>query len=239
MRKSLYTNHLPAYLSQIALVLAGIFTGVLATLTIGQAMAADEYSFLIRGDIVNVNSAEKTIKVNARLTSSAGENDLAGQTVEIQIKNALFYKYDNKLMKVRTTLGSLDVGQEVVVRGAKKTSGNYNASLIVKNYNTVKLRGTLQGQNVANATLEIDIDKLVRSADGKDYRPKSFAKGERVTVYYDADSTKFISRDGKSMNPDEVANNNEKITIEGIEVRYGSRFVAGPDAKVTDGRFKF
>lgn len=220
--------------------------GVVAVAAVGalghfwqSADAADEYTFLIRGDVVEVDSAQKTMKVNSRITSSAGENDFAGQTVEIQVGKAAFFKYDNKLRKVRATLGSFDVGQEVVIKGAKKSGGNYNASWVVKNYHNVKLRGTLQGHNVDNGTLEIDIDKLVRTADGKAYRTATFPKGDRVTVYYDKDSTKFISRGGTSMNPDEVANNNEQITVEGLEVRYGSRFVAGPDAKVTDGRFKF
>lgn len=204
-----------------------------------QAQASDEFTFLIRGDVVEIDASQKTMKINSRHTSSAGENDFAGQTVEIQVGKTVFYKYNNKLVKVRTTLGSFDVGQEVVIKGAKKSGGNYNASWVVKNYHTVNLRGTLQGHDVANAVLEIDVDKLVRVADGKDYRVKTFPKGDRVKVYYDKDSTKFISRDGNAMNPDEVANDNEKITVEGIDVRFGSRFVAGPDAKVTDGRFKF
>lgn len=239
MRTSLLTNPLPAHTMKIVAVVVATAVGGLVILIWNQAYADDTYTFLIRGDVVQVDTAEKTMKINSRHTSSAGENDLGGQTIEFQVKSALFYKYDKKMKKVRTTLGAFDVGQEVVVKGAKKSGGNYNASIVIRNNNTVNLRGTLQGHDVANAILEIDIDKLIRVADSKDYRTKSFPKGDRVKVYYDKDSTKFISRDGKNMNPDEVANNNEKITVEGIDVRYGSRFVAGPDTKVTDGRFKF
>lgn len=223
------------------MALAAIAIVVFGSLTLAwrQASAADEYTFLIRGDVVEVDTAHKTIKINSRHTSTAGENELGGQTVEFSVSKAVYYKYNNKLVKVRATLGAFNVGDEVVARGAKKSGGNFNISTLVLNYHKVNLRGTLQGHNVADGILEIDIDKMVRPADGKDYRIKTFPKGQRVKVYYDKDSTKFISRDGREMNTDEVANNNERITVEGIDVRFGSRLIAGPDAKVTDGRFKF
>lgn len=238
-KKSILTRRFPHHVGWS--IRGGAVVAIVALGVVGWqgVSAADDYAFLIRGDIVGIDTAEKSIKINARHTSSAGENDLGGHTIEYKVKNAIFFKYNDKFKKVRTTLGAFDVGQEVVVKGAKKSGGNYNASVVTRNDNTVNLRGTLQGHDVANGILEIDIDKLVRKSDGGNYRTKSFPKGDRVKVYYDKDSTKFISRDGKEMNPDEVANNNEKITVERIDVRYGSRFVAGPDAKVTDGRFKF
>ncbi len=224
----------------VQFALVGAVVVVLA-LAWNQTYGANEYKLLIRGDVVEVDAANKTITVNSRHIGlgNAGENDLAGKSIEFNVKSAAFYKYDKNLKKVRTTLGAFTNGDEIILSGAKKAGGNYNASVITRNDNMVNIRGILQGHNVANGTLEIDINKLVRAADGKNYRPTNFKVGDRVTVYYDKDSTKFISRDGKEMNPDEVANNNEKVTVHGINVRFGSRFEAGPDAKVTDGRYKF
>jgi hypothetical protein len=235
MRSFLLTNPL-TWVTAVAIA---------ATLFIGfawhQALAADEYKFLVRGDVVEIDKANKTSTVNSRHVGlgAAGENDLAGKSVEMNINQAIYYKYDSKLNKVRTTLGSLNVGDEVVVSGAKKSGGNYTVGWIVRNDHKVNLRGIVQGHDVSNGILEIDIDKLVRVATGKAYQPKIFVAGQRVKVYYDKDSTKFFSRAGKEMEPDQIANNNEKITVEGIDVRFGSRFVAGPEAKVTDDKYKF
>jgi len=233
MRSLLLTNPL-TWVVAVALV---------ATAFIGfawhQALAADEYKFLVRGDIIDIDTARKTVTVNSRHTSSAGENDLKGQDVEMNINQAIFYKYDNKLNKVRATMGAFAPGDEVVISGVKKSEGNYTAAWMVRNDHKVNLRGILQGHDVEEGILEIDIDKLVRPGNGQPYQPKSFVKGQRVKVHYDKDSTKFVSRAGAHMEPDQVANNNEKITVEGIVVRFGSRFVAGPEAKVTDDKFTF
>ena len=231
MRTSLFTK---VALAVVALAAVGVLGHLWQS-----AEAADEYTFLIRGDVVAINTGEKTITVNSRHTSSAGENDLGGQSVEIQVKGAAFYKYDNKLNKVRTTLGSFDVGQEVVVKGAKKSEGHYNASWVVRNYHMVNIRGAVDSHDVANNFLKINLDKVVRVADKKAYRPSTFTTSDIITVYYDEDSTKFLSRDGNSMNEDEISNDGEQITVENAEVRYGSRFIAGPDAKITDGKYKF
>jgi hypothetical protein len=224
------------FMAAVGVAVVSIFTAV----TWQQAEAADEYVFLVRGDITDIDSAQKTITVNSRYVGlgNAGENDLAGNSVEMSVSKALFFKYNAKGTKVRTTLGSFNVGDEVVVKGAKKSGGNYNASVVTLNDNKVNLRGVLQGHDVGNKILEIDINKIVTASNGKMYRPASFKVGERVNVYY-GNSTKFFSRDGVEINPDEVANDNEQVTVTGLDVRFGSRLVAGPDAKVTDGRYKF
>ena len=235
MRSFLLTNPL-TWVTGVALV-AAVFIGF----AWHQALAADQYKFLVRGDITEIDAPHKTITVTSRHIGlgKAGENDLAGEAVEMNINQAIFYKYDKNLAKVRTTLGALSVGDEVVVSGAKKSGGNYTVAWVVRNDNKVNLRGILQGHDVAEGILEIDINKLVRVANGQAYQPKSFVAGQRIKVHYDKDSTKFISRDGRAMNPDEVANDNEQITVQGLDVRFGSRFVAGPESTVTDGRWKF
>ena len=204
------------------------------------AAAADQYVFLVRGDITDIDAAHKTVTVNSRYVGlgNAGENDLAGKAVEMSVSKAIYFKYNATGTKVRTTLGSFNVGDEVVVRGAKKDGGNFNVSVMTLNDNKVNLRGILQGQDVDAKYLEIDINKMVTASNGKIYKPSTFKVGDRVRVYY-GNGTKFYSRDGKEMNPDEVSNDNEQITVKGINVRFGSRLEAGPDATVTDGRYKF
>lgn len=205
----------------------------------GASATKDAYSFIVRGDVIQVDRKGNTITVYSRHTSADATSDLSGQTVEFTMTGAKVYKYNDKMQKIRTTAGSLNVGDEVVMRGNKRKAEHFNVSTITKNYHVVHLRGVIQGHDVSNARLEVDIDKMVRKADKASYRTGVFKKGERVNVYYDKDSTKFVNINGNEINPDEVANKNEKVTVEGLEVRYGSRLVAGPEAKVTDGKYTF
>lgn len=216
------------------------FTAILLTLLVWQASAStSDYNFLIRGDIKQVDSVQRSMKVYVRLVAAGNENDLAGQTVEIKTDDSIFYKYNSSLKKIRTTLGSFDVGNEVVIKGAKRTSGNYNASWIVRNDNSVNIRGTVDTQSLQSNYLDINVDKVVRKANGKAFRASQYPVSTIIRVYYDDDSTKFLSRDGNAMNEDELSNNSEKITITNVDYRNGGRFVAGPDSTIHDGKYTF
>lgn len=221
------------------IVLAIVFVGTLVFYGSSAEAVKSTYKFVIRGDVLEVDRAGNTVRVYSRFTSADAKDELAGSVVEFNVAGAKIYKYNEKLKKGRVTLGALKVGDEVVMEGNKRSSTRFNVSKITKNYHTVNLTGILQGHDVANATFEIDIEKLQRKADNKPYRTTTFPKGERLIVYYDNDSTKILSQGGSEINPDEIANSNEKITVSGITVQYGSRFVAGPDASVRDGKYLF
>lgn len=220
------------------LTLIVILLTAIGTLSSRTTDAGIDYVFWARGDVMQIDKANNTIKVYSRHNSDTGEHDLAGQTVEFNIKDARFYKYDNTLRKVRVTLGSLNEGDEVVLNGAKKNGSTYTVSKVTKNYHTVKLRGTVEGHDKANRILTIQINSILRTADKKAYRTSEFAVGTDLKVYYGS-GTKILNISGTEINADEIANNREKITIDNIQVKYGSRFEAGPDAKITDGKYTF
>ncbi|MEX1997617.1 MAG: hypothetical protein WEA04_03000 [Candidatus Andersenbacteria bacterium] len=224
-------------------VSAWLYGGMVAVLLLGlifaarQSSAADRYTFLMRGDVMKLDAANKNIHVYIRHVNSAAEHD-AGQTIEIDVRSATFYNYDSKQRKVRTTLGSLAVGDEVVIRGTGG-SGIYNADWVVENDNLVKVLGTVDTQDVSNNFLKVEIESVTFQSTGKAYKANIFKKGAVVRVYYDEDSVKFISRDGNAMRADEIANNGEKITLKNIKVKYGSRFeadAAAPVSEITDGK---
>jgi hypothetical protein len=224
-----------------------LFLGMIAFAN--HSSAADEYTFLVRGDVMQVDGSQKTIKVYSRWTNSAAENDMGGQTVEINVKSAAFYKYDDKQRKVRTTLGSIDRGDEVVVRGAKKAGGNYNASWVVRNDNLVDIKGTVDSHTIGGhretndyGILKVNLESMVFSSTGKAYKASAYPKSTVIRVFYDKDSVKFKSREGKDMNADEMKNSNEKVTLENVRVKYGSRFEGTgqtPVMVVTDDKWLF
>lgn len=197
-------------------------------------------TFLIRGDVVKFDKTNSTVHVYFRHTNSAAEH-FAGETHEINLKSAQLYKYDSKQRKVASTFGTTldDTGYEVVARGTFDDSNQFKANWLVRNDNTVRLRGHVRGHSISNNYLEVDIDTVQYQATQKAYKATQFPKDTRVRIFYDDDSTKFISRDGNTMNEDEISNNDEMITFERIDVRYGGRFVADVSSTITDNKWKF
>lgn len=227
--------------SGLTVLLAG---AVAVALAIGALMMAFPSqaagTFLVRGDVVKFDKTNATAHVYFRHVNSAA-NNYAGEVHEINLKNAKFYKYDSKQRKIASTFGSTldNTGYEVVVRGTFDDSNQFKGSWLVRNDNTVRVRGYVRGQNVANNYLEVELDTVQYQATHKSYKTKQFMKGDRVRVYYDEDSTKFISRGGSRMEEDQMANNDEKVTLEGIDVRNGGRFVADINSTITDDKWKF
>lgn len=214
----------------IAFLLVG---GALFFGNFGRA-ASDSYIFTGRGDVIQVDRANNTLKVYVRHTSAGATDDLAGKVTEFNITGATFYGYNNQGKKVRVTVGSLDVGDEVALRGAKRSSDRYNLSTVTENDNRVTVKGTLKTHDKSNRILTIELGSVVKKTDGKAFRSATFSKGSRVIVYY-ATSTKFRSKAGNELNPDDLANNSEPVEVRGAIVRYGSRFEVAGDAVVIDG----
>lgn len=203
------------------------------------SQAEDRYAFLIRGDVMEIDTANKNVKIYFRHVNSAAEHD-QGQTIEVNVRRATFYKYNMARQKIRTTLGTLALGDEVVVKGLAG-AGTYDASWVVENDNLVKILGTVESHNPANNYLQVDLSSIVYESTGKAYKASSYTKGDVVRIYYDEDSAKFTSRDGVAMNSDEISNNNEKVTLRNIKVKYGSRLEADastPVSEIIDGRHK-
>jgi hypothetical protein len=158
--------------------------------------------------------------------------------LEINVSKAIFYKYDSKQRKVRGTFGGLAQGDEVVISG-RGGDGSFDAAWVVENDNLVKVLGTVDSHDVTNNFIKVTLDSVTFQSTGKAYKPKTFVKGDVIRVYYDEDSVKFLSREGKAMNEDEITDDGEKITIKNAKVKYGSRFeadAATPVSEIRDGK---
>lgn len=195
-------------------------------------------AFAIRGDVVKYDKTSGTVHVYFRHVNSAAEH-FAGEVHEINVKNAKFYKYDAKQRKVAATFGTTldNSGYEVAVSGTVDGSNAFKANWLVRNDHNARLRGYVRGHNTQSNYLTVEVDTAQYQATSKAYRGTSY-KDKTVRVYY-ADNTKFVSRDGKTMNEDEISNNDEKVTIENVQVRFGSRFEADVKSTITDGKWKF
>jgi len=196
-------------------------------------------TFLIRGDVVRYDKGNGTVDVYFRHTNSAAEH-FAGEIHEINVNNSKFYKYDSKQKKVASTFGSTldNSGYEVVVRGTVDGSNAFKANWLVRNDNTVRIRGNVRGHDTTNNYLEIELDTTQYQATKKPYKATTFTKGKTVRVYY-ADNSKFRSRDNNTMQEDEITNDDEKVTLENVQVRFGSRFVGDVKTSIRDGKWTF
>ncbi len=224
----------------IFLVGAGLIAVALVAFVVGTTPSTEAATFLIRGDVTRYDKTNGTVHVYIRHTNSAAEH-FAGEVHEINVKNADFYKYDSKQRKVRSTFGTTldNSGYEVVLRGSVDDSNSFKANWLVRNDSTVKLRGYVRGHDVANNYLTVELDTVQFQKTGKAYRATTFPATTSIRVYYDQDSTKFRSRDNNAMNEDEISNNDEKVTIDNIEVKYGSRFEADVKSTIRDGKWTF
>lgn len=223
----------------IGWVLAGT-AGVALIWAVATANSEAAGTFLIRGDVMQFDKANGNFQIYIRHANSVADS-FRGERHEINANSATFYKYDSKQQKVRSTFGGTidNTGYEVVVKGTVDDSNKFKATWVVRNDNTVKIRGTVRGQSISNNYLTVELDQVLFQATGKAYKPTIFTKGERVRVHYDEDSTKFKSRDGVNMNEDEFSNNDEKVTLDNVQIKFGSRFEANVDSTITDGKWLF
>lgn len=221
-----------------------IAAGALSLAAIGVLIkttpSTEAATFLIRGDVTKFDKANGNFHLYIRHTNSAAEK-YAGETHEIKAQNATFYTYDKNQKKVRSTFGTtIDNNNiEVVVRGTVDDSNQFKATWVVRNDNEVKMRGHVRGHDTSNNYLTVEIDKVLFQKTGKTYKSAVFEKGKSVRVYYDRERTKFKSRDGNTMNPDEISNNDEKITFDKLQVKKGSRLEGDINATITDGKWLF
>ena len=167
--------------------------------------ASDNYVFVARGIVTEVNHTANTVRMAAAYTSASATNDLSGTAMDYNVNGAKFYKWQNN-KKVRVTwTKSAQVGDEIVIRGTKKND-RYTASWLVVNERNFTMTGRL-----------IDLDKSNRkmtiSVITSTYKPANF-NGKDVTVYY-RDNSKFYARSLAEMEEDALRADNQKVKIVG------------------------
>ncbi|MEK7499845.1 MAG: hypothetical protein AAB649_04540 [Patescibacteria group bacterium] len=203
------------------LVIGGAVVAIAAVaFSIPALASSDSYKFLIRGNVTEVDKANKTITVVSTHTSANAQDDLAGELVEFNTSAAKIYKWVNG-KKVRVTLGGVPVGHEVVMEGAKRSEGRFNVSKITVNDNAFTVVGILRNHNTSDKTLKVDVSySSYKSAAVVD---------KRITFQY-AGNTKFYSRTGAEITKEDLGDGDQNIKVVGI-VTNGNKWEA---LKVTD-----
>ena len=203
------------------LVVGGLCAAVVGFAFSAPASAStDSYKFLVRGNVTEVDRANKTVTVASTHTSANAKDDLAVEAVEFNASAAKVYKWVNG-KKVRVTLGGVPVGYEVVMEGAKRSDDRYNVSKITVNDNSFTVVGILRKHDTSNKTLKVDVSY-------SSYKSAAVL-GKRITLQY-AGNTKFYSRTGKEISKDELGTGDQNIQVVG-KVSNGNKWEA---LKVTD-----
>jgi hypothetical protein len=182
--------------------------GATALIASSTLAASTVYTFTLRGNVTAVDRTAKTVTVYPTQVSAKGQNDLAGNVTEFNVSAAKVYKYVSG-KKVRITLGGIPVGNEVVMKGAKKSDDRYNVTEITVNDNSFTVVGTVRGHDTDNKIITVDVSYT-------SYKSATF-KGKRISFYYGG-NTKFYTYSNKKavdMNADELANGDEKVQITG------------------------
>lgn len=203
------------------LLIGGAIIAIAAVaLTTTSYASSDSYKFLVRGNVTEVDRANKTITVVSAHASANAKDDLAGEEVEFNASAAKVYKWVNG-KKVRVTLGGVPVGYEVVMEGAKRSEGRFNVSKITVNDSSFTVVGVLRNHNKDNKQLKVDVSySSYKSASVLD---------KRITIQY-AGNTKFYSRTGAEMSKDDLGDGDQNIQIVG-KVTNGNKWEA---LKITD-----
>jgi len=182
------------------------------------------YKFLVRGNVIEVDKANKTVTVNSTHASANAKEDLAGEVVEFNASAAKVYKWVSG-KKVRVTLGGVPVGHEVVMEGTKRSEGRFNVSKITVNDNAFSVVGILRKHDKSNKTLKLDISY-------SSYKSAAVL-GKRVSFQYSG-NTKFYSRSGAEMSKDDLGKGDQNLKVVGI-VTNGNKWEV---QKVTDNYAK-
>lgn len=177
---------------------------LLAVVAVG-ANATDEYAFLVRGIVTENNTTTKTVRVYVTHTSPAAQNDLAGNVQDFSVSTATFYKWVSGVKKT-VNQSAATVGSEVVLKGVKKTSGQFNVTALTVNDRSFEIVGKIREHDTALRRVKI----LVGTSTYK----QAFYVNKEVAMQYD-DNTVFMSL-GKVINSDEVTADNQTVKVRGV-----------------------
>jgi hypothetical protein len=196
-------------------ILAGSIIGLaiaagIATVGTQSLGATDVYKFLVRGIVTEVTASANSVTMYSTHTSDLAKNDLGGVVQDFNVKTTKFYKWVGG-KKVRVKIGSVKVGDEVVMRGVKKSNGQFNVTKLTVNDRSFSIVGKLKEIDTTNRKLTI----LVGTST---YKQKTYVDKEVVMTY--DDNTEFKSL-GSLINFDELVANNQKVKVIGAIVNDG------------------
>jgi len=187
---------------------------VLSLVAVGSTAATTSYEFLARG---TVKTGGTDLNVYFTHTSPLAEADLAGQRSDISISTAKIYQWTlnskGNLYKKPVKAGSLVPGQEVVIKGVKKSNGVFVANWVVINYRGFTINGKLTG--VEKDVGYSDQGWVTIEVGNSTYKQSQLVDKD---VKMRVDGNTAISSLGKSKNFDEVTVKNQSVRVKGTVV---------------------
>ena len=172
--------------------------------------ATDVYKFLVRGIVTEVTSSANSVTMYSTHVSGLAKTDLAGVIKDFNVKTTKFYKWTAGKKK-RVTIGSVKVGDEVVMRGVKKSNGQFNVTKLTVNDRSFSIVGKLK-------TIDTTTRKMTILVGTSTYKQITYANKE-VEVTYD-DNTEFKSL-GSLINVDELVADSQQVKVIGAIVNDG------------------
>jgi len=177
--------------------LSSLLVAVLA-LVVNAGMPSDAqaastvYSFIARGIVTDFDTSAGTAKIDITKVEKKGKTDLEGNNTEFIVKNApIVYKRvagkDN-----RVTYRNLAIGQEVGIKGVKKSDDTYVLNFIRIEDRTFTAIGNLEAYNKNAHTMTL---LMVSST----YKPNAYNKSKNVKVnmVFGDDYSTFYNHNGK------------------------------------------
>lgn len=161
-------------------------------------------AFTVTG-IVDKSLTKTVVNVTATKVSTSIEDEVkVGDNTPYTVsKTTKYYKYVNKKL-VKTGIGNVRMGQEVVVKGSK-VGGTFKVSSLTINDRSFKITGTVSDVDKPNKTIKVSVKTST-------YK-QSNLKGTDVTMTY---SSKTVCKEsGKEIGCSEIDADSQKITVEG------------------------
>lgn len=161
-------------------------------------------SFTVTG-IVDKALTKTVVNITATKVSTSIEDEVkVGDNTPYTVsKTTKYYKYVNKKL-VKTGIGSVRMGQEVVVKGSK-VGGTFKVTSLTINDRSFKITGTVSEVVKTSNTIKVGVKTST-------YKQANI-KGTDVTMTYSSKTVCMES--GKEIGCSEIDADGQKITVEG------------------------
>lgn len=184
-----------------------------AAVALPSLAASGDYPFWVRGIVESVDVKNAKIVVTGTTVSTAATADLQSKQVEYSLKNAQVFRWENG-HKVPRSRGYLKAGQEVVMKGNKK-SGSFIVDWVVINDRTFDVTGRVKDYNTDENWIKVLVGRSTLQHKGY--------VNTQVKFYYNDDTTKCY-RLGTKIDCSEITNENQGIRLVGERSSTGGKW---------------
>lgn len=187
------------------------FAAVLALTGQNSDASTAPYPFLVRGHVQAVSTISKNVTVKAEHGSVAAMNEIRNLETVFSINGSSIYQWVNGVKKPVSN-SSIKPGQEVVIRGTRTASGNWEADWLVINEKGFSLVGRVKDVDPSNQRITVLVGR-------SSYRHSQYVNTELKLRWTDQNTDCW--RRGTSIDCTAVPNNNQLIKVVGDQAKDG------------------